>query len=796
MIARFLTATFSRRLILFVLFATIPAMLGGTWILSRKATDDLRVAGVQRLASTAENLANRVNNWVEDVARDLQLLSRHPNLPGMDPRRQRELLQQFRKIYPQVTYAHTIGPNGINVARSDGKPAIDYHDRKYFRRAMAGAPIVRETILRSRSTGHPALNQAAPILDPADKVLGVVVVGMDLDALDDVVGVSHYGRTGYSCLVDEQGRELAHPDLTCASTLQCLRGLPPVQGVLRERVSRSYRFQDEQGIWWLAYAVPLTNGWSVVSFEEEAEVLAEAHQVFVLAMLVMGVVTVVMISLTWLATRMMVQPIVSMTDTAIKIANGDWMQRIPEDREDELGTLARAFNKMVGQLELTYRSVEEKVAQLSAALTERKQMEDELHKAKDAADAANRAKSQFLANMSHEIRTPMTAILGYVDLMLDENVGRATREHVAVIKRNSEHLLGLINDILDFSKIEADKLQIEPTRCSLVQLVAEVVSTMRPQAAVKQLKLKMELSGPLPETVLTDPLRLRQVLVNLVGNAIKFTDQGEVRLAARLTGENGSPRLHFDVIDTGIGMNEEQVKKLFQPFTQHDNSSTRKFGGTGLGLCISKHLAEAMGGTIEVCSELGKGSTFRITIDPGPLTGVQMIQNAQESLLDRPASATAAPTDKIVLRGRILLAEDGPDNQRLICLLLRKAGADVTTVENGQLAIEAALAAREAGEPFDVILMDMQMPVLDGYAATQQLRKQGYTAPIVALTAHAMADDSQKCLDGGCDGYASKPIDRQRLLATVAPWLARGRTHNNSQKSSTSSESKASAATQ
>jgi PAS domain S-box-containing protein len=413
--------------------------------------------------------------------------------------------------------------------------------------------------------------------------------------------------------------------------------------------------------------------------------------------------------------------------------------------------------------------------------TERNRAERALVHAKVAAEAANRAKSEFLANMSHEIRTPMTAILGFVDLLDGEVMccpvcpmntlceqRQIGREAVSTIQRNGNHLLTVINDILDLSKIEAEKLQIAPTRCSPVQMVTEVVSLMRPQAAAKRLELKTELVQPLPGTILADPLRLRQILVNLVGNAIKFTKQGEVRITVRCDFGSGSPRLCFDVTDTGIGMNEEQIGKLFQPFNQVDNSSTRTFGGTGLGLCISKHLAKALGGNIEVRSKPGKGSTFSVLIHPGQLDRMQMIEDAQRAATEPPPMAPPADTAKITFCGRILVAEDVMANQRLISLLLRRAGGEVTAVDHGQLAVEAALRAHETGKPFDVILMDMQMPVLDGYEATRQLRERGYTGPIVALTAHAIAEDREKCLDAGCDDYLSKPFRHHVLLEMVA----------------------------
>ena len=278
----------------------------------------------------------------------------------------------------------------------------------------------------------------------------------------------------------------------------------------------------------------------------------------------------------------------------------------------------------------------------------------------------------------------------------------------------------------------------------------------------------MVYDGRIPDTIRTDSTRLHQIPINLVGNAVKFTETGGIRLGVSLVESAGGGKAHlcFEIMDTGMGMSQEQLGKVFEPFTQADETMTRRFGGTGLGLAISKGLVEALGGRLWAESELGHGSTFRFTVDTGPLDGVRMLENVQEG------QATGKPTQEesrvaAKLSSRLLLCEDGFDNQRLIAFLLEKAGADVTVADNGQIGLDKALQAREAGQPFDVILMDMQMPVLDGYSATRKLREADYTHPIIALTAHAMTHDRQKCLDAGCDDYASKPINRADLLATI-----------------------------
>jgi PAS domain S-box-containing protein len=393
----------------------------------------------------------------------------------------------------------------------------------------------------------------------------------------------------------------------------------------------------------------------------------------------------------------------------------------------------------------------------------------ELVTARRMAEEAARTKGEFLANMSHEIRTPMTAVMGYADLLADPRLETEDRlEYVNIIQRNGAHLLTLINDILDLSKIEAGRLSIEKDCTELLDLLADIASTMRARARERNTDLVTECPTRLPRTIRTDRARLHQVLVNLVGNAVKFTSNGSVRIRTLFLPEwrGKEPAVRFEVIDTGIGIDKDALPRLFEPFVQADSSTSRKYGGTGLGLTISARIVDLLDGEISASSEAGKGSTFAVTIPTGNLTGVEMIETPAECLVERARGPAREFIDGDVLKGlRVLVAEDGPDNQRLIKTLLAQAGATVTLVEDGSAAVDAV-----ARGIFDVVLMDLQMPSMDGYEATRTLRGRGYKIPILALTAHAMAADRQKSLAAGCDDHITKPINRGELIMKVAQW--------------------------
>ncbi|MFV2058002.1 MAG: response regulator, partial [Thiohalomonadales bacterium] len=422
--------------------------------------------------------------------------------------------------------------------------------------------------------------------------------------------------------------------------------------------------------------------------------------------------------------------------------------------------LQAVVNKYIDQIEINSERDEE-ICQL-------KQQAAKFERASEKAQDASKAKSSFLANTSHEIRTPLTAIIGFAETSLDKEANPAERDDaIQTVIRSAKHLLQIINDILDLSKVEANKLDIVKfANVSPFQIVAEVEGLIKLYAVEKQVQFNTQFILPLPAAIVTDPIRLKQIIINLANNAIKFSGSGHVLLTVsyNLREQN----IRFSIIDTGVGLSTEQIEKVFDPFVQAESTTTRRFGGTGLGLSLSKQLASLLGGNLLARSHLGIGSQFTLKL----------------SLADSPADNFICDYDRIpsaandvittdyakTIRGRILIAEDNKVNQRLLEIYLQRFGMSVTIVDNGEQAVDRALT-----QPFDVILMDMQMPVMDGIAAVKMLRKKGCKIPIVALTANAFSEDRQACMNAGFSEYLTKPIDRQRLYQVLKYYINRSK---------------------
>ncbi|MFQ5731688.1 MAG: ATP-binding protein [Planctomycetaceae bacterium] len=423
---------------------------------------------------------------------------------------------------------------------------------------------------------------------------------------------------------------------------------------------------------------------------------------------------------------------------------------------------AAEIHALVADFEMAKTYHEVNGAQLVALL-------DDLDTAKRRADHALSAKQEFLANMSHELRSPISAVTGFADLLADSDLTPEQAEFTERIKANSSHLLTLINDILDISKITAGKMTVEDVPLSPQQIVQDVLSSISPQAEPRGIELHSATSGPVPDAILSDPTRLRQVLFNLVSNAVKFTKRGSVRVILRAGEVDGAePQLQFVVKDTGIGIAREQLPTLFEPFTQADASTTRRHGGTGLGLAISRHLAGLLGGAISVESELGSGSTFTLTIPIRPVAGNHSDKAADYAGPAMGDTLNGTDVGRGPLRGRrILVCDDNPDSRRLLRIQLEKAGAEVTVTAHGNAAIQAVKNSDATGKPFHLILMDMRMPLCDGLTATRHLRLIGCRIPIIAVTANAGAGDRDECINAGCDEHVSKPVDQESLIDLI-----------------------------
>jgi signal transduction histidine kinase/ActR/RegA family two-component response regulator len=457
-------------------------------------------------------------------------------------------------------------------------------------------------------------------------------------------------------------------------------------------------------------------------------------------------------------------PILALANTArdVAVTKNYSLRAKNAERNDEIGALVNNFNGMVAQMEDHESRLLVHGAELESLVTART---SELAAAKERAEVANKAKSEFLANMSHEIRTPMNGVIGMTALALETDVTAEQRGYLELVASSADSLLTIINDILDFSKMEAGKLSLDLVEFDLRASVDDTMRFFAPRAEEKQIRLAHSVDVRLPAALIADPGRVRQIVINLVGNAIKFTEKGEVVLRVELGEENsGGSVMHLSVTDTGIGIQADQQSAIFDSFAQADASTTRKFGGTGLGLSIVAQLARLMGGRIWVESKLGVGSTFHVTI---PFQSSPVKESAGQTGHVPVSPALAATQRGQVTPLRILLAEDNAVNALLALTLLRRVGHEVTHVVTGRQALDA-LSIHE----FDIVLMDVQMPDMDGLAATAEIRRSesetGRHIAIVAFTAHAMAEDRKRFLDAGVDGYLTKPFSPDQLHAVIA----------------------------
>ena len=750
----FLWNSLRLRMPLVVLGGVIPLILGAIFYASDRASKTIRTEAMENVRLKGDLLAEAVSSWNESNVLALTNLSEQPDIVTMKPETQKPVLATLVKNYDHFYLAMTIKPDGRNLARNDNKKLKYYGDRNYFQNAIKGNKISSQAII-SRTVKKPASCLSTPIRQK-ESIIGVAAICTDLETLSKQVGQLKFGKTGYALVVDDKGMVLAHPDpkFVSGEKLNDLSHYPPVKNFLSGNNSELTSFTNSSsGIDWISYSTRLDNGWGVVVLQEKEEFLNSETEFQRLAFFLAAVTVLGVSVLTWLLANRLIEPLTNLSEAAQSISEGQLDLKVEFKRSDELGILANSFNQMATNLKTSFDKLKERTV--------------ELEEAKEAAEAANQAKDNFLINISHELRTPLNSILGYTQMLLRApNLDRSQQLDLRIVKQSGNHLLTLINDILDFSKTRADKMELSLSQLDLLPFLSEIVGMFQGGADEKGISLRYESVGELPKGIIADSKRLRQVLLNLLGNAVKFTEFGEVIFKVSLVGNlaksNVANRktIRFEVIDTGIGMNKEVLEKIFQPFEQAGNNTNRS-KGTGLGLSISQKLVELMGSKIQVSSQLGRGSTFWFDV----AFDVVEIKVDKQMQLDR------NPSQILGYKGntrQILIIDDRAENRDLLLKILKPLGFELAEATNGQEGLEIAISMKP-----DIILTDLLMPYKTGVTMVSDLRQipELKDTPVIALSASTLEIMEKKSLSVGCNLFLPKPIDEEKLLAYLQEFL-------------------------
>jgi signal transduction histidine kinase/CheY-like chemotaxis protein len=699
-----------------VLVVAILLSLGvSIWVAYRQAVDEWR----RQLSNLSLILAEQTSQEVTSAALVLDSVVEVINAANV--RNANELREKMRGIetynsmrdkmraLPQIDVASIIDAHGdvVNFTRTHPAPQINLFEREYFQEHLknSGNGVFISAPLRNRGNQHWTFVLSRRLNGPRGEFIGVALVGLASSFFTDFYNKISLG--------DEAAIALYRRDFTLMARW------PEADNLIGKinHLGSTYQIIEQ---------LKLTDGVIITSSPRAAQGGLPVSR--------MG------------SARLLEKyPLIINATVTDDLYLAGWRQfalYMTIVAGASVGAIAIAFSMLVKALRRRERDIE---------LAQRLRTE---------AEAASRAKSEFLAMMSHEIRTPLTSIIGFAELLGGASTPEVQQDAGNVILRNGRHLLSIINDILDISKIEAGRLQLERVPFSPLEVVTGIDSMMGSHAHSKGISFGISCEYPIPTLVMGDPTRWKQILFNLCSNAIKFTELGSVQLT--LWYDRADSRLVCNVVDTGIGISEEQIAMLFKPFTQADSAISRRFGGSGLGLHLVQKLAERMEGKVSVVSQLGRGSVFEVGVAAALAPGAEWLSEAPAL----PPVAPAAGAGVAALRGRVLLAEDGPDNQKLLTAYFLRLGLDFEIVDNGAQAVEKALAGN-----FDLVLMDMQMPVMDGVTATGILRAAGFGAPIIAFTANVMAEDVQHYIASGCSHVVGKPIDFGLLTGVLAELL-------------------------